>query len=167
MDKWSNFHITVNFNKRDYSLVPAVRDAIERMAVDPDVWRWLKRYDNERKQQVDFEGGDQADIHRIRIRAAFEDQGEHNRGVHVHVLVEVYHSTLVQIDKRELIGLFEEVVGAKPNVHCRFLRGDGESKDFILHYISKEVPQGRAKDPQTERLRVAFAAGREEVEAEY
>lgn len=167
MDKWSNFHITVNFNRRDYSLVPAIRDAIERMAVEPDIWRWLKRYDNDAKHQVEFEGGHCDDIHRVRIRAAFEDQGEQNRGVHVHVLVEVYHSTLVQVDKRALIDLFEEIVGHRPNVHCRFLRGDGESKDFILHYITKEVPQGPARNRQDERLRAAFARPGEEVEAEY
>lgn len=165
MDKWSNFHITVNFNKRDYSLVPVIREAIERMAVEPDVWRWLKHYHD--GQQIDFEGGARHDIKRIRIRAVFEDQGTHNRGVHVHILVEVYHTTLVQINKSELVGLFQDIVGHRPNIHCRFLRGDGESKDFILHYITKEVPRVRAQNPQNERLRVAFAAGHEEVEAEY
>ena len=45
-------------------------------------------------------------------------------------------------------------------------QGNGEDKDFILHYITKEVPSYRPKDQNNDRLRYAFGGGNEEVETE-
>jgi len=163
--KYSNFHITVNFNVDDEAHIHAMRAAVEEMAAVPSLWRWLKQY-TPNQTQVDFTQETQDDVHRVRLRAAFEHEGKHNKGLHVHILVEVTHTTMVQVSKDGVAGIFRDQVHMTPNVHCRFVAGNGEDKDFILHYITKEVPSYRPKDQNNDRLRYAFGGGNEEVEAE-
>lgn len=164
--KYSNFHITVNFNKREHALVPSMRIATEAMVEGDYLWTWLKRYDGH--QQVDFVGGDKLLVERVRLRAAFEERGEHNKGVHVHILVEVAHRTMVQVSKQGVELVFREFVGHTPNVHCRFIRGSGDDKDFILHYITKEVPRHPAKGANQRLMRaMQQSAPSQLLDAEY
>lgn len=157
MVKYSNFHLTVNFNKRDVSLVPKIRAAVESL-VDDEVWpEWLMRYDG--SQRVAFTPEDEYLVVGIRLRAALESGGKQNQGHHVHVLIEVTHDTMVQLDKQALLNHFRAVVGASPNVHFRFVKGAGDDKDFILHYITKEVPTRRSRNPENVRLARALRRG--------
>lgn len=163
MVKYSNFHLTVNFNKNDPRLAPHIREAVETL-VDDDVWpEWLMQYDG--SNRVPFTAEDEYLVTCIRLRAALENKGMHNKGLHVHVLIEVTHDTMVQLDKQALINHFRRIVGAQPNVHFRFVRGAGDDKDFILHYITKEVPTRRSKNPENVRLARALRSG-ELVDAE-
>lgn len=141
-----------------------MREAVEGMARAPALWTWLRRYDG--SSQVPFTHETAPLVQSVRLRAAFEHEGKQNRGLHVHILVEVAHTTMVQVDKRGVEALFLRAVKRTPNVHCRFVPGKGEDKDFILHYITKEVPRYRPKDQNNSRLRSAFGNDNEEVESE-
>ncbi len=178
--KYSNFHVTVNYNIDSEDHIGEMRTAIEEMVDSPYLWWWLKQFDG--THQLQFEGAQRNLVDRVRLRAAFEHGGRQNHGLHVHILVEVAHSTMVQLSKDGIIAVFEHFVpGRRPNVHCRFVPGKGEDKDFILHYITKEVsgshtlqsthpasqvprrpPQNRSNLP----LQRAFAGDRRPVDAE-
>ena len=164
MTKWSNFHITVNFNKDDASLIYNMRAAVDALVELPYLWMWLKHYSG--GQQVDFTDENSLDIERVRLRAAFEHKGVHNKGLHVHILVEIAHDTMVQISKFGLCEIFRKFVNENPNVHGRFLKGSGEDKDFILQYITKEVPAYAPTSQLNSRLKYAFGGSNSEVEAE-
>ena len=135
--KYSNFHITVNFNVDSEAHIGEMREAVEEMVHHPYLWMWLKQFDG--TERVDFNALNKFDVERVRVRAAFEHGGNQNKGLHVHILVEVAHRTMVQVDKYGIDKIFEQFVHMKPNTHVRFLRGSGEDKDFILQYITKEV----------------------------
>jgi hypothetical protein len=136
--KWSNFHVTVNFNVNAEDHLDTMRTAVEDMADTDHLWSWLKQYNG--RSQMEFDEDTKPLVERVRLRAAFEHGGQQNRGLHVHIVIEVAHSTMVQIDKQGLVRLFRTAVGLTPNVHCRFIKGEGEDKDFCLRYLSKEVP---------------------------
>jgi hypothetical protein len=163
--KWSNFHITVNFNIDDEEHIRAMREAVEEMAEPPTLWTWLRQFNGE--EQVAFTGATTHLVERVRLRAAFEHGGKQNKGLHVHILVEVAHRTMVQVNKQGVEALFARIVKRTPNVHCRFLRGNSEDKDYILHYITKEVPAVRPKDQNNSRLRSAFGKEEDPAESEY
>jgi len=162
--KWSNFHITCNLNVDDEAHIHAMRSAVEEMAEIPTLWRWLKQYTGE--DQVDFTSKTSHLVQNVRLRAAFEHGGKQNKGLHVHILVEVTHTTMVQVSKEGVAAIFRQACKMQPNVHCRFLRGDTQDKDVILKYITKEVPSYRPTDQNNSRLRSAFGNDNEIVESE-
>lgn len=149
--KWSNFHVTINFNKPDSSLLSVMAEAVEMMVTPEYLWKWLKRYDGEK--QVDFDTFTaKYEVKRVRIRASFEHGGTRNKGLHVHLLIEIEHTTMVQISKDGIVQVMKDLVGHTPNVHCRFVPGQGEDKNFLLHYITKEVPTEPARNPANRPL---------------
>jgi hypothetical protein len=154
----------VNFNKDDASLIYDMRRAVDALVELPYLWWWLKHYDGGR--QVDFTDANSLDIERIRLRAAFEHKGKHNKGLHVHILIEIAHDTMVQVSKFGLCEVFRKFVKENPNCHCRFLKGSGEDKDFILQYITKEVPSYAPESQLNSRLKYAFSGSNQEVSAE-
>jgi predicted SnoaL-like aldol condensation-catalyzing enzyme len=162
--KWSNFHVTVNLNVDDEAHIHAMRAAVEEMAEIPTLWRWLKQFNGE--EQVDFTSQTSALVEHVRLRAAFEHGGKTNKGLHVHILIEVTHTTMVQVSKDGVAAIFRQACKMQPNVHCRFLRGTGEDKDVILKYITKEVPNYRPADQNNSRLRSAFGNANDVVESE-
>ena len=164
MVKFSNFHVTINFNKDDESLIHTIREAVESLVDEDHLFDWLKLYED--GQQKTFDDDNMSDVKYVRLRAAFEHEGKHNKGLHVHILIEVEHDTMVQISKYGLCQVFRDIVGLDPNCHVRFVKGEGEDKDFILHYITKEVPEYRPQSQLNSRLKYAFGGGREELEAE-
>lgn len=176
--KWSNFHVTVNFNIDSESHIERIRRAVEEMPESEWLWTWLKQFDG--SGQIDFDTHAQRlHVETVRLRAAIEHGGTHNHGLHVHIVIEVGHTTMVQISKSGVEKLFLHFVGYVPNVHCRFVRGQGEDKDFILHYLTKEVrnsqttclhlarrshsclqvPSYHPKDQSNSRLRSALLRG--------
>lgn len=164
--KYSNFHVTVNTNKANsYPLIVKFRQAIENgFCRDDTILKWLKQYDG--SSQRDFKPSKFGKlVERVRVRAAFEIEGKQNRCLHCHILVEVAHTTMVQIDARAVEAFFNKRLGITTNVHCRFVRGEGENKDFLLHYITKEVPSYTPTEIGNRRLKAAFANG-DEVYAE-
>lgn len=163
-DKWSNFHATINFNKDDASLIYKMREAVDALVTPEYLWTWLKYYNG--GQQQEFDGDNMGDVKNVRLRAAFEHEGKRNKGLHVHILIEVTHTTSVQIEKRGFCEVFRQIVGMNPNCNVRFVRGVGEDKDFILHYITKEVPEYKPESMLNARLKSAFSGKNEEQEAE-
>ncbi len=164
--KYSNFHVTVNTNKpNSYPLIVKFKQAVENgLCRDDTILSWLKQYDG--SSRVDFKKRNySALVERVRIRAAFEIEGKQNRCLHCHILVEVAHKTMVQIDARGVEAFFDKRLGITTNVHCRFIPGVGEGKDFILHYITKEVPSYTPQEIGNRRLKAAFANG-DDVQAE-
>ena len=162
--KWSNFHITVNYNIDGEEHIDAMRQACEAMPESPYLWWWLKQYDGATQQN--FSGASKMEVDSVRLRAAFEHGGTQNRGLHVHIVVEVGHTTMVQVSKQGIVDLFREFFDAAPNVHCRFVKGSGEDKDFILRYITKEIPRYSPKNQSNSRLRSAFLRGEVIADAE-
>jgi hypothetical protein len=163
--KWSNFHVTVNFNKKDPGLIVPMRAAVEAMVEAPYLWQWLKHYDG--SSQLEFTRHTAPLVETVRLRAAFEEDGKTNHGLHVHIVIEIGHRTMVQISKYGLCEMFRQLVGENPNVHCRFVRGDGEDKDFILRYITKEVPTYKPTSQLNSRLKYALSnPANEQLEVE-
>lgn len=152
--KWSNFHVTVNFNKQGDALLTDMRNAVDALPTAPYLWMWLQHFTGSR--QEDFTSEDSNDIDRVRIRAAFENKGAKNKGLHVHMLIEIAHTTMVQVSKTGIARAMRELVNANPNVHCRFVPGTGEDKNYLLHYITKEVPTGKPAKWQNAQLQNAF-----------
>lgn len=153
--KWSNFHITVNYNIDGEEHIDRMRAAVEAMPEHPYLWGWLKQYDG--SSQIDFVGASKMEVDSVRLRAAFEHGGQRNHGLHVHIVVEIGHTTMVQVSKQGIIDVFREFLDENCNVHCRFIKGSGEDKDFILRYITKEVPRYTPTNQSNSRLRSAFA----------
>jgi hypothetical protein len=162
--KWSNFHITVNYNIDGEEHIEAMRRAVEAMPEHPYLWQWLKQYDG--SSQIDFAGASKLEVDSVRLRAAFEHGGKQNHGLHVHIVVEIGHTTMVQISKHGVIDVFRAFLDENCNVHCRFIKGSGEDKDFILRYITKEVPRYHPRDQNNSRLRSAFLRGEVIADAE-
>ena len=156
----------MNFNKvdTDGKLIRKIREAVEAMATEEWLWVWLKQYDHD--EQIDFDEETSHLVHRVRLRAAFENEGKANKGLHVHILIEIAHVTLVQLSKQGIVQVFSHFVRLNPNVHCRFVKGEGEDKDFILHYLTKEVPHYKPESQLNSRLKYAFAGRNEEQEEE-
>ncbi len=141
-----------------------MRLAIDSMLSPRYLWTWLKQYDG--SSQVDFNRQTKPLVERVRFRAAFEHEGKHNKGLHVHIVIEIAHTTMVQISKYGICEMFREIVKMNPNCHCRFLKGSGEDKDFILQYITKEVPTYKPQSQLNSRLKYAFNGSRYEMEGE-
>jgi hypothetical protein len=158
--KWSNFHVTCNFNKDDETHMPEFREAVDQMVESPYLWWWLKLFDNGAQENFDEDNAQLIEF--VRVRASFEHDGKVNHGLHVHLLVEVGHSTMVQISKYGMCELFRHFVKLNPNCHIRFMEGYGEDKDFILRYLEKEVPTYKPQSQFNSRLKYAFAEGRNE-----
>ena len=162
--KWSNFHITVNFNVDSEDHLPAMREAIESMVELPFVWWWIKQFDG--SERIDFVGDQKQLVDTVRIRAVFEHKGKQNHGLHVHMVVEIGHDTMVQVDKEGVSEVFRQFVNMQPNVHVRFVKGSGEDKDFILLYLSKEIPSYKPNNQWNSRLKSALQNGDDVVEVE-
>jgi hypothetical protein len=45
--KYSNFHVTVNFNVDDEAHIHEMREAVEAMATLPTLWLWLRQFNGE------------------------------------------------------------------------------------------------------------------------
>ncbi len=161
--KYSNFHVTVNFNVDAEEHIGAFREAIEGMVTSDVLWTWLRQYDG--GEQLEFDDANKPLVDRVRLRAALEHGGQQNHGLHAHIVIEIAHTTMVQINKSALVTHFANVVGLAPNIHCRFIKGNGEDKDFILHYITKEVPTYRPENARNAQLQRAFEGG-EIIEAD-
>ncbi len=157
--KWSNFHVTVNANAPEDAMgtVRDLRRGVENMVLAKYMWEWLKRFDG--SQRVDMTSEYKFLVQRVRIRAALEQGGQTNKSVHVHMVIEVAHRTMVQIDKYGVQDIFQRTLGWVPNVDVRFIQGRGEDKSYILKYITKEVPRTRPESQLNDQLRYAFAKG--------
>ena len=158
--KYSNFHITVNLNSHDLAHLDVLRETIEDMPKHPWIWVWLKQVVG-RGQQIDFDEASSPLVQRVRLRAALENQGEKNEGLHAHIVVEVQHVTRVQVSGSGLGDFFRGHLpaGVKPNIHSRFVKGEGDSKEFILHYLTKEVPNATTAPRRFRRLTKALTDG--------
>ena len=90
--------------------------------------------------QVPFDEVTSHWVQRVRLQAAIENQGTQNEGLHVHIVVEIEHTTMVQVKGSGLYDYFRMMMpSVKCNIHSRFIKGEGESKAFVLKYLTKEV----------------------------
>lgn len=140
--KWSNFHITVNLNvppAQNANYVQGIIDSVHDLATPEWLWTWLKRYDNGGKR--DFVGAEKMDVETVRMRVGIEQGGGQNGSIHAHILLEVGHRTAVQVDFQGIKDCFRDNTGREVNVDVKYLRGDGAMKQYILKYITKEVPR--------------------------
>ncbi len=158
--KWSNFHVTINLNETTSKssargTITGFANAIDSM-INDDVFGWLVRYDN---GQRPFREEEKHLVDRVRARVGLErdDEGT-NRSLHAHVLMEVEHRTMVQIDKWNIQHFINDRLGVRSNVHVRFLQGNSSDKDFILKYITKSMRDG-AGSGQNRRLAKAMGRG--------
>lgn len=160
---WSNWHITVNANQHETSdeqrletarvLADAVEDAIKMPEL---LWRWLKHFRNGRKHTFTAEQAQY--VTRIRARVALEEgPNARNRSIHCHILLEVEHTTRVQLDQHELLDVLEQLTGWRGlNIKARFVKGEGSDKEYLLRYLQKDgVPRRRAADPDNARIQAS------------
>lgn len=142
--KWSNFLITVNLNNASGAgNVSGIIDAIHGMAEGDWIWRWLKQYAH--GTRVDFSDADKSLVERVRMRVGLEEGGKQNQSLHAHIVLEVAHRTMVQVDYTGIKDVFAFFTGENPNVNVKFIKGSGEGLNYILQYITKEVPPRSSK----------------------
>lgn len=127
-------------------------DAINQVIKDRK-WEWLREMHGGYRSE--FADADKYKIKRIRARVALETGTPTNPSIHAHILLEIEHTTMVQIDYRAITKAFKEETGFRgANIHVDFLKGD-DDKAFTLKYIMKEVNQWSDR-PLHNRLRRAF-----------
>lgn len=137
--KWSNFLITVNLNDAaGAGNMSGIIDAVHGMAESDWIWRWLKQYSG--GARVDFSERDKSLVESVRMRVALEEGGTNNQSLHAHILLEVAHRTMVQVDYTGIKDVFAYYTDANPNVNVKYIKGSGAERDYILKYITKEVP---------------------------
>lgn len=148
----------MNLNSSDRENIDALRQAVESLPSEDCRHLWLRGYDGTRQYELsetDFE--DHVDS--IRLRAAIEREGPHNKGLHVHIVVEVAHDIMVQISKDGIVQVFRHFLPhCNPSIHCEFIRGQGDTKPFILKYLQKEVPPKSLRNTISQRQLAAAMA---------
>lgn len=144
---YSNWHITINANQPNKSARVVARELTEAInaLLRDNVYDWLRYFDADTNTQRPLDGNERAEVMRVRAQAALERGGDNNRSVHAHILLEVQHTTMLHVDYRVIRDIISAYTGNSVNVSTRFAPGDGEDKNFLLHYISKEV--ARETDP--------------------
>lgn len=143
---WSNWHITANLNQRgigqaaQLESVRRLRDFChDSLMRPPMLWQWLKHYTGGGRE--DFTPEEQQYVERIRARVSIERGDGANGSIHAHILLEVQHRTRVHIDPAALSALIKAEFGEQANIRSRFVRGDGDDRDFLLKYISKDTEE--------------------------
>jgi hypothetical protein len=163
--KWSNFHITVNPNAPASStnMVQDLRYTAEQMVTSEYLWTWLRQYVN--GSRIPFSPGEKHKVETVRQRCAIEqsDSGS-NQSHHLHIVLEIGHRTMVQIDINELKTLFQTFTGYYPNIKVDFIKGSGENLQYILKYITKEVPSQISGNRGLEKKRKVFGGQADVVE---
>ena len=164
---WSNWHITVNANRHEKThkarmeTAQLLSDAVATAIREPQhLWYWLRYFHN--KEQKDFPEKMKQRVERIRARCALEMGGKaNNRSVHVHIMLEVQHRTRVQIDPMRFQEVLEKITGLSGfNTLSRFVRGNGEDKEYLLRYLQKDgVPARKARDPDNARIQASREVG--------
>lgn len=149
---WSNWHITLNTNQRERTdeqretNARILSDAVDDACSKPEhLWRWLKHYVG--GNRIDFTPENAGWVHRVRARVSLEvGPNAKNTSVHCHILLEVEHVTRVHIDHFEFKRIIEELTGWRgTNIKSRFVKGQGEDKEYLLRYIQKDgVPRRTA-----------------------
>lgn len=157
---WSNWHITVNTNQHEQNRAQRIAtaqklaDAVDDCCTNPKIlYTWLLHYVDGRKER--FTKKNARWVSRVRARVGLEvGPNDKNRSVHCHILLEVEHKTRVQIDQNTLKQQLCALTGfGGINISTRFVKGDGEDKEYLLRYIQKDgIPNRRARDPDNLRI---------------
>jgi len=58
------------------------------------------KYEN--GERIPFLGAEKMDVETVRVRCALEDGGKRNQSIHAHIVLEIGHRTMVQLDKAGL-----------------------------------------------------------------
>lgn len=157
---WSNWHITINTNRHETDdgqrretariLADAIDDAVHEERI---FYAWVKHY--VAGDRIDFTPNTAGAISTVRLRVGLE-QGPQaaNRSIHAHILIEIGHTTRLQIVDSQLLNALENLTGwYGMNIKSRFVKGDGEDKEYLLRYIQKDgVPRQPASDPDNARI---------------
>ena len=135
-EHWSNWHVTINFNtKGNHFSVNEYEEGLN-VVLGEFHWKWLQIFINGTRR--DFKRQERDLVNTIRARIGFE-RGPNNGFLHAHVLLEVGHYTMLQIDGKAIQRLVDTQLGVKSNVQFRWLKGDSSNKDYILRYITKTI----------------------------
>lgn len=139
--KWSNFSITVNLNKSPDCTSPEMiqqfAEWCEDMVSSDYLFLWLLQYDPETRSRHQFDDEEKPRVKRIRQQVALEAEGQTNKSLHAHWLLEIAHTTLVQLDYHTLQNLCNTRFGIGSNVKGRFVPGDPSGKQFLIEYLWK------------------------------
>ena len=137
--KYSNFFVTVNLNEAGISKtrVKDLADFCEMIMYSPHWQRWIQRATGKGSKLVRFTPAEYRDIKNIRARVGLEANGDTNKSLHAHIVVEITHDTMVRLNTEGLRQLCNEYLGSGANVHSRFIKGDGQGLEHILRYASK------------------------------
>jgi len=152
--RWSNFHITINFNAGAAADVRRARAAIEDLSNHAYLWTWLRYYNGD--HQMVFPHEDRDLVERLRWRVGFENNGEHNHNLHAHILLEIQHRTCIQLNKFAIKRALADLGFEGANVNVRFMKGNADDKDWILQYITKSMRENRPARFGNARLRDAM-----------
>jgi hypothetical protein len=163
--KWSNFYITVNPNAsaNHPTMVQDLRYAADQMVQSDYLWTWLRQYVD--RARIPFSPAERIKVETVRMRCAIEqsDSGS-NQSHHLHIVLEIGHRTMVQIDIAMLKELFQTFTGVYPNIKVDFIKGSGENMQYILKYITKEVPSGFSVKRHQRKMQQVFGGEANVVE---
>ena len=157
---WSNFLITITSNLPN---TPANRilcvnggtAALQQMLTVPTLWTWLHVQNGNGAFFRAFQPGEQQLVKWVRARTAFEFNGPRNPTPHVHVYMEICHTTNIQLNYGHLrtairAGLagFTPAQRAGVNIDIRFVNpANPLDKNWTLHYLLKQgVPAAPPAD---------------------
>lgn len=144
---WSNYLVTMNPNmqnttgnrmKAARAMVSALQGALQ------NTWQWLHvRVGNRTRALYPAE---RHLIKWVRARPSLENQGQQNRSPHMHVFLEICHTTNISLDYNGLTGALkanlegfsgQQVAGT--NVQIKYVDSrDPANKKWLLHYLLKE-----------------------------
>ena len=162
---WSNWHITVNTNRHERTdaerteTARVLADAFEDCVTESRIfYSWVKHFRDGGQDR--FTRDTAGAISRVRARVALEQGPQaRNRSIHAHIILEIEHRTRLQINNRELLLRLEQLTGwYGMNISSRFVKGDGEDKEYLLRYLQKDgMPRRAAADPDNARLQQSDA----------
>jgi len=147
---WSNYLVTISSN---FTNSPANRDACATAMIEslrhilsaPHLWTWLHVRDSAGAQRA-FAVGERPLVKWVRARTALESDGPRNAQPHMHIYMEICHTTNIFLNYTAMkaairAGLwgFTDGERAGVNIDIKFVDpAEDEDKNFILHYLLKQ-----------------------------
>lgn len=163
---WSNYLITINSNMENYAgsrarCAAAMEAAVAEILSAGRVWSWLYTVAADGTRRRFAPGAERDLVKWIRARSALEAYGNRNRAPHMHLYLEICHTTNVAIEYRPLmIAIRQSLEGLSAaerravNIDIQFVPANTPAdKNFVLHYLVKQgVPARRRQAPNDPRL---------------
>jgi hypothetical protein len=139
-NRWSNFFLTINTNKRFYKTeenYPVYKHKLTEvidtfLGNKKNIVHFIKHTDG----QLNF-----SDIKKISVESVLE-LGPKTRTLHAHVLIKIFHRTNIRLDPLQIQSVILEAFNEDEDTHLENIyiniRASSNQSDNILRYMSKQ-----------------------------